>query len=97
MIGRAAMKNPFIFQQINEYLEKGTYTEVSDHQRLDCFFRYLDYTQLYPSIRFINIKMQAMNFTRGMKGGSRLRLEIGKVKNIEELKRLLTLFPTDFL
>ena len=89
MVGRAAMKNPFIFQQINEYLEKGTYTEVSDRQRLDCFFRYLDYTTQYPSIRFINIKMQAMNFTRGMKGGSQLRLEIGKVKDIGELKKLL--------
>ena len=41
MLGRAAMKNPFIFTQINEYLAKGSYTEIADEERIKHFFRYL--------------------------------------------------------
>ena len=41
MIGRAAAKNPFIFQQINHFLETGKYREVSDKRRSNAFFKYL--------------------------------------------------------
>ncbi len=95
MIGRAAMKNPFIFRQINQYLETGKYDEVSDAERINAFFRYLGYAEQYPTIKFANIRMQAMNFTRGMDGGKELRLKIGKVKDVGELKRLLSAINTD--
>lgn len=89
MLGRAAMKNPFIFKQINQYLETGKYDEVSDAERIDAFFRYLEYTKLYPTIRFTNIKMQAMNFTRGMKGGKEVRERLRTVKEVDELRKVL--------
>ncbi len=89
MIGRAAMKNPFIFKQINQYLETGKYDKVSDAERIDAFFRYLAYTKQYPTIKLTNIKMQAMNFTRGVKKGKWLREKIGAVKKVEALKEIL--------
>ncbi len=89
MIGRAACQNPFLFTQINEYLEKGTYQEVTFEQRIQCFFRYLKYTQNYPTIQFANIKLQAMHFTKGKEGGKELRARIGKAQIVEELRLLL--------
>ncbi len=89
MIGRAAMKNPFIFKQINQYLETGKYDPVSDRERIEAFFRYLEYTTLYPTIRFANIKMQAMNFTRGMVGGKEVRERLRTVRDDGELREVL--------
>src|SRR3989338_2696159 len=66
MVGRAACKNPFLFTQINEFLEQGSYQEVSLKERLTVFFRYLDYARGYPTISVSNLKVQAMNFTKGM-------------------------------
>ncbi len=89
MLGRAAMSNPFIFQQINDYLTTGTYQEITLPQRLNVFFRYLDYAQNYPTISFATIRLHAMNFTKSSIGSKELRMQIGKTKNIDELKKLL--------
>ena len=97
MLGRAAMKNPFIFKQIHQYLKTGKYDLVSDAERMNAFFRYLEYTRLYPTIRFANIKMQAMNFTRGMKGGKEIREKLRTVKDVGELREVLTMWRRDNL
>jgi len=89
MLGRAAMSNPFIFQQINDYLTTGTYQEITFAQRLAVFFRYLNYAKQYSTIPFANIRLHAMNFTKGSIGSKELRVNIGKTKTIEELISLL--------
>jgi|TARA_B100000959_G_scaffold287367_1_gene371479 nifR3 family TIM-barrel protein len=88
MIGRGAMGNPFLFEQINDYLKTNSYHEYSFKDRLDSFFDYLHLTNNYK-IKFANIKSQAMRFTKGMKGGSKLRSEITFSKNIEELEKIM--------
>jgi len=89
MIGRGAMGNPFLFEQINDYLKTNSYKEYSFKDRLDSFFDYLHLTNQYK-IKFANIKGQAMRFTKGMKGGSKLRSKITFSKNIEELEKIMT-------
>ena len=88
MIGRGAMGNPFLFEQINDYLKTNSYKEYSFKDRLDSFFEYLHLTNQYK-IKFANIKGQAMRFTKGMKGGSKLRSKITISKNIEELEKIM--------
>lgn len=88
MVGRGAMGNPFLFEQINDYLKTNSYKEYSSKDRLDSFFDYLHLTSKYK-IKFANIKGQAMRFTRGIKGGSKLRSKITLSKNIEELERIM--------
>ena len=89
MIGRGAMGNPFLFEQINDYLETGSYKEYSFKDRLDSFFDYLHLTNQYK-IKFSNIKSQAMRFTKGLKGGSKLRSKITFSKNLEELEKIMS-------
>jgi len=88
MVGRGAMGNPFIFQQINDYLETGVYKKYNVYDKLDAFVEYLDATSKYK-IRFVNIKQQAIRFTKGLTGGSILRKQLSLANDIEELKKLL--------
>jgi tRNA-dihydrouridine synthase B len=88
MIGRGAMGNPFLFEQINDYLKTNSYKEYSFKDRLDSFFDYLHLTNQYK-IKFANIKSQAMRFTKGLKGGSKLRSKITFSKNPEELEKIM--------
>ena len=88
MIGRGAMGNPFIFEQINDYLERDEYKTYSLGDRLQAFVDYVELTTKY-NIRFANIKQQAIRFTKGTVGGAQLRNRLSTAKDIEELKELL--------
>jgi len=88
MIGRGAMGNPFLFEQINDFLKTGSYKEYSLKDRLDSFFDYLDLTNNYK-IKFANIKAQAMRFTKGMAGSTKLRARISVSKNLGDLKKVM--------
>ena len=88
MVGRGAMGNPFIFEQINDYLEHGLYKKYTSNDKLDAFVQYMEATTNYK-IRFVNIKQQAIRFTKGMIGGSALRKRLSAANNIDELTELL--------
>jgi len=88
MIGRGAMGNPFLFEQINDYLKTNSYKEYSFKDKLDSFFDYLHLSTKYK-IKFANIKSQAMRFTKGMNGGSKMRSKITLSKDIIELEKIM--------
>ena len=88
MVGRGAMGNPFIFEQINDYLESGVYKKYTLTDRLEAFVTYLELTEKYH-IRFANIKQQAIRFTKGTVGGGQLRNRLSAATNTDDLKELL--------
>lgn len=92
MIGRAAQGNPYIFKQLNEYFETGTYKKLSDDERISYFFKYLEYAKDY-NISYARIKDHAMDYTKGMIGGAELRRKIVMSKNVEELRSILINIP----
>jgi len=83
MIGRAAMPNPYIFRQINDYLKKGSY---GSKPGLEQFREYLALAKKF-SARFSSIKAHAMDFTKGVEGGARIREKITKCKSLSGLKK----------
>lgn len=88
MIGRGAMGNPFLFEQINDYLKTGTYKKYSQKNRTEMFCKYLDYATQYK-IKFANIKQQAMRFTKGLRQGAKFRSGIMLAKTTDELKSIM--------
>ena len=88
MVGRGAMGNPFLFEQINDYLKNNSYETYSLKDKLDSFFEYLHLTNQYE-IKFANIKSQAMRFTKGLRGGSKLRSRITFCNDIAELEKVM--------
>jgi nifR3 family TIM-barrel protein len=87
MIGRAAMGNPYIFKQCNDYFDSGKYDSLTVKQRLDYFFKYLEYTKDF-NVSFARIKDHAMWHTKGLIGGAELRREIAQSKKLPELESL---------
>lgn len=85
MVGRGAMGNPFLFKQINDYLDTGSYLHCPPNYKIDIFCRYLEYAAYYK-IKFASIKQQAMRFTKGLVDGAKLRPKIMIAKTIDELK-----------
>ena len=85
MVGRGAMGNPFLFKQINDFLNTGSYQNYSSKHKFAVFCRYLDYALNYK-IKFANIKQQAMRFTKGLVDGTKLRPKLMIAKTIDDLK-----------
>lgn len=88
MIGRGAMGNPFLFGQINDYLNKGIYKKYSLKDRLDLFLEYLAQALQY-GIKFSRIKCQAIRFTKGSVAAGKLRLAITRSQNVSELQEII--------
>ncbi len=87
MIGRAARGNPFIFKQFNDFLATGKYDEISPEIKIENFFRYMEYTNMY-NISFALIRSQSMQFTHGLPGAPILRLKLGAAQSKDELVAL---------
>lgn len=88
MIGRGAMGNPFLFRQINEYLESGSYSTFTIHDRIQAFFEYLSMSAHYK-IKLSSIKSQAMRFVKGIDGATRLREMITTASSLRDLVRVM--------
>lgn len=88
MIGRAAMGNPYLFRQINDFLE---YDEYDSMPRIQQFEQYLRIAKEYQ-INFSALKNHALSFTKGMVGGAKLRREISQSKSVESICGQLTSF-----
>ncbi|MCE2498173.1 MAG: tRNA-dihydrouridine synthase [Nitrosopumilaceae archaeon] len=89
MVGRGAMGNPFLFEQINDYLDTGSYSAYTLEDRLDAFFEYLRIAAKYR-IRFANIKGQAMRFTKGLRNGAVMRSRITHSEGIDQLADVMS-------
>lgn len=85
MIARAAMGNPGLFRQINDYTKSCTYSIIP---RLEQFEEYLRLVDKYK-VQFASIKTHAMSFTKELRGGARLRSSIAQSKSVEEIKKLM--------
>ena len=86
LIARGAMGNPYIFKQINDFLETGRYEKTPNKREL--FKEYLELAKKY-NIDFKQIKNQAVHFTKGEEGSGKVRKELSTCKNLEELKEIL--------
>ena len=94
MIGRAASSNPWIFRQIAQYLETGTYVEPTQLDRYEMMRQY--YCMLVERSEKDTVgkmKQFATYFTHGVRHGAQLRAEIYKA---QEAAAILDLVDTFF-
>ncbi len=89
MIGRAAMGNPFIFKQTNNYLRTGKYDAISSEDKRKEFLKYLNLAEKF-NVPFAALRNQGMNFSKGMQGGAQFRVKIAKTKNVDELEKVFS-------
>ena len=89
MIGRASIGNPFIFKQINHYLQTGEIIEQTKKEKISDFFEYIELCRKFNIFAVKDAKLKAQEFTRGMDGSSKLRKKLNDVKNWEEIEELM--------
>ncbi len=86
MIGRAAPNNPWIFRQIAQFSETGSYdqpTELDRYQLLSSFFRNMVDTEWPDAIG--RMKQFACYFTHGVRNGGVLRKNVHTARTSAEI------------
>jgi len=87
MIGRAAMSNPFIFKQIEDYLRNNTYETKKPYEIFEDYYKFAEKYEVPFSIA----KVHAVHFTKGFYRSSKIRQDILLCKKPEEILKLLSL------
>ena len=94
MIGRTASYNPWIFAQIDSYVQKGAYEIPRERERYNIMRTY--YQMLHDhgeSDAIGKMKQFATYFTHGVRNGSKLRTEIYRA---QEITRILSIVDEFF-
>lgn len=91
MIGRTAMGNPYIFNQINHYLETGEILpDLSFDDKLNLAFEHL--TRLVnlkgESIAVREFRGLAPHYLRGTAGAAKIRGAVARAESVEEVESL---------
>jgi len=89
MIGRGAIGNPFIFREVNSYLDGKQVEAASDKEKVSLWFDYLDLLKKHGCYSFPAAKIQAMYFTKGISGSVDVRRHITGVDTIEDLEKTI--------
>lgn len=96
MIGRAAMKDPFIFKHANQYLKNGEVLEnVSFSEKLKLLKEYTRLLKKYNIYNDVLVKQTAMYFSKGYKGSGKFRQSISRLKNYNELMKKIEEFENE--
>jgi nifR3 family TIM-barrel protein len=86
MVGRTASSNPWIFRQIRQFLETGAYEHPAERQRYEIMRRYYSMLSERAEPDAVGkMKQFATYFTHGVRNGSKLRVEIYKATEADQI------------
>ena len=92
MVGRAAIGNPWIFKQINEYLENGVIIdEPTSEEKIDMCLKHLKYLLDFQCEKqaVLEIRMHISSYLKGINGAKEVKNAIFKMKSAEEIEKTL--------
>lgn len=88
MVGRAAMGNPFLFEQLGAYLERGELLPEPDMKtRLDTMLKHIDLMFKYKPERVAlnESRKHTAWYLKGMRGAAKLRILCGQINSREDI------------
>ncbi len=90
MVGRAAEGNPFVFEEINAYLEGETYEKPPLEKRFQVLMEQVALMCKYkdPYIAMLESRKHTAWYMQGLHGAAALRRECGEIKSIEDIERI---------
>jgi nifR3 family TIM-barrel protein len=94
MIGRAAMANPWVFQEVKQYLATGTQPlPATAEQRFELMRRHCQMAITRSSRGEFEVmramRNRLMHYTRSLRGGKFLRARFGQIASVVELDDVL--------
>lgn len=94
MVGRAAMGSPWLFSQIKDYLQKGSYAPAPPlAERMAILRRQAEYMQLYRPARnaMLELRKHAAWYMKGLNSAAELRRKAAEINTMEDLDSLIDL------
>ena len=91
MVGRGALGNPWVFAQINAWLEHEVILpEPTATQRMETMLRHIEKLCEYKGERIgiREARKHAAWYTKGLRGGAQYRAKMSMINSIDELKEL---------
>lgn len=92
MVARATLGNPFIFNEINEYLEKGVIVEKPSYKAIyDTIKKHLSYLSNLKDeyITMLEMRGQISYYIKGLPHATKVKPLIFKTKTIEETMKIV--------
>ena len=92
MIGRAAIGNPWIFMQIQEYLKNGKIIEISNEKRLKIILEHIELQveELGENTGIKEMRKHMTYYLKGLKDASAIRQKINTIETKNELVECIT-------
>ena len=91
MVGRAAMGNPFIFAEINEYFNNGTVLQPpTTKERLDVMLKQIKLMLEYkdPHNAIMESRKHTAWYLKGMRGAAKLRALCGEISSFADIEAI---------
>lgn len=91
MIGRGAFGNPWLFRQINAYLDSGiVISPPSLEEKMTVMLRHIakmvEYKGEYTAMR--EARRHAAYYTKGLRGGAKFRAQMSSLETYDDLKEI---------
>lgn len=86
MIGRASFSNPWIFKQILDFYEKGTFVNASEEDRLNYILNFaIEFLKYRGDRGIFELRKFVVWLVKGMKGAAEIRAKLFDIKSLDDL------------
>lgn len=99
LIARAAQGNPFLFAQINDYFENGSYDDIQDSQRVEIALKHykLSMEKFETSVAVREMRKQINCYLKGIKNSCAVKNQINMQNNYEKVIEMLESFAKSLI
>lgn len=89
-VGRAAQGNPFVFEEINAYMEKREYIPPTLEERFEVMLSQIELMGKYKEQRtaMLEARKHTAWYMQGLKGAANLRRMCGEISSFDDIKRI---------
>ena len=91
MIGRATLGNPWLIEQIKDYLENGTIREITNEERIEIIFKHIDLEvkEKGENIGIKEMRKHICYYLKGLPMASEVRNKVNQLETEKEVKNTL--------
>jgi len=99
LIARAAQGNPFLFAQVNDYFEKGSYEDIQDSQRIKITLKHykLSMEKFETSVAVREMRKQINCYLKGIKNSCAVKNQINMQNDYEKVIKMLESFAKSLI
>ena len=89
-VGRAAQGNPFVFEEINAFMENKPYNPPSLEKKFEVLYKQIELMHCYknPRTAILESRKHTAWYMQGLHGAANLRRMCGEINSYDDIKRI---------